>query len=247
MEWFITGDTHGAVITRIKELEKLERNLVPKDTGVIILGDNGLNIDGSNREEFYKDMLNRMGYQIYCLRGNHDMRPELVKGIEYDETHHLLYEPHFPNIHYFLDGFTYTITIGKNTYHLLTIGGAYSVDKNYRLRYNLPWFSNEQLTQEEQEIILEKIKGKYFDFVLTHTCPYKWHDNLKLEGNFTEIDYSMEKFFDKVESSIAYDRWLFGHYHGTYKVTDKSWTVYTQILNMKEFTEFGEPQYLFGF
>ena len=76
-------------------------------------------------------------------------------------------EEDYPNLILAKDGEIYIID-GKS---VLVIGGAYSVDKEYRLLYGHKWFSDEQLSQKEMDTIFNKVKGKYFNIVLTHTCP----------------------------------------------------------------------------
>ena len=109
------------------------------------------------------------------------------------------------------DGEEYNID-GKS---VLVIGGAYSVDKEYRLMYGYKWFKDEQLTKEEMDTIYNKVRGKHFDIVLTHTCPYKYEPiEVFLSGiNQSKVDKSMEHFLDKIEDSIEYDKWYCGHYH----------------------------------
>ena len=78
-------------------------------------------------------MLNDMGIKIYCVRGNHEERPENISSMEiyWDEIvdNYVYYEHEYPNIKYFMDGKVYYI----NGWKTLVIGGAYSVDKWYRL------------------------------------------------------------------------------------------------------------------
>ena len=72
------------------------------------------------------------------------------------------------------------------------------------------------------DIIYNKVKGKHYDVVLTHTCPYKYEPvEVFLSGiNQSKVDKSMEHFLDKIEDSIEYDKWYCGHYH-TEKRIDK--------------------------
>ena len=58
---------------------------------------------------------------------------------------------------------------------VLVIGGAYSVDKEYRIIRNLGWWKDEQPSKETKEKVLDMLdKGLDVDIVLTHTCPYKY-------------------------------------------------------------------------
>ncbi len=127
-------------------------------------------------------------------------------------------EEEYPNLIFAKDGEIYNID-GKK---ILVIGGAYSVDKQYRLLHGYKWFKDEQLTKKEMDTILDKVKGKHFDIVLTHTCPYKYEPReVFIQGlDQSKVDKSMEHFLDKIEENINYDKWYCGHYH-TEKQVDK--------------------------
>lgn len=56
------------------------------------------------------------------------------------------------------------------------IGGAYSVDKNYRLIMRYNWYSSEQPNDEIKTRVkntLNRYDNK-IDIILSHTCPYKY-------------------------------------------------------------------------
>lgn len=228
--WIVTGDTHGgmATITRIGNINR-NMNCIPEESAVIILGDAGLNFYLNNTDKKYKKLLNSMGYYIYCVRGNHEARPELVPGIHpfYDENVNgvVMQDMDYPNIRYFKDGGEYNIC----GYSILVIGGAYSVDKWYRLARagyapgeamtadpkKCGWFKDELLTEKEMKEISEKIAGKHYNFVLTHTTALSWEPNdLFLSGiNQSQVDKSMEIWLDELKDIISWDVWCFGHYH----------------------------------
>ena len=157
---------------------------------------------------------------MFCIRGNHEERPENISA--YKEINmfggKVFIEKDYPNLIFAKDGEEYNI----NSKKVLVIGGAYSVDKEYRLMHKYKWFKDEQLTKEEMDTIYNKVKGKHFDIVLTHTCPLKYEPiEVFLSGiNQSKVDKSMECFLDKVENSIDYDKWYCGHYH-TEKSVDK--------------------------
>ena len=101
------------------------------------------------------------------------------------------------------------------------IGGAYSVDKWYRLNCATPgaswtgWFKDEQLTPEEMQDIETRMSGHHFDFILTHTCPYAWQPfDLFLRGvDQSSVDNSMERWLDEFKEKVTWNAWLFGHFH----------------------------------
>lgn len=201
----------------------------PEETGIIILGDAGLNFYLNNTDKKYKKLLNNQGYHIYCVRGNHEERPENIPGMilveDINVDNFVWLEEAYPNIRYFVDGNVYNIN-GKDA---LVIGGAYSVDKWYRLARagyskdeaetanpkKCGWFKSELLTADEMDEITEKVVGKRFDFVLSHTCPLSWEPNdLFLNGiDQSQVDKSMELWMDELLNKIDWRIWLFGHYH----------------------------------
>ncbi len=191
-----------------------------KDDMLIILGDAGINYYLNEEDKKFKEYLKKYNVKMFCIRGNHEERPENISTYkEIDMFGGKVYiEKDYPYLIFAKDGEEYNID-GKS---VLVIGGAYSVDKEYRLIYGYNWFKDEQLTNEEMNIIYNKVKGKHYDVVLTHTCPYKYEpvEVFLSEINQSKVDKSMEHFLDKIEESIKYDKWYCGHYH-TEKEIDK--------------------------
>ena len=226
-----TGDTHGGVatISRISNIQQNMPEYKPEETMIVILGDAGLNFWLNNTDKKYKKLLNSMNYHIYCVRGNHEQRPELIKSmvlVNDENVKNVVYmEEDFPNIRYFVDGKIYNL-LG---YKCLVVGGAYSVDKWYRLARagyarneaetadpkKCGWFQDECLTSAEMAAIMEKVKGESIDFVLSHTCPPSWEPtDLFLNGiDQSTVDKSMEIWLDELKDNIKWKYWLFGHYH----------------------------------
>ena len=135
-----------------------------------------------------------------------------------------------------MDGNTYEF----NGHPTLVIGGAYSVDKWYRLSRSpegakwTGWFPEEQLTAEEMAEIEMEHSGKHFDFVLSHTCPYSWQPfDLFLQGiDQSTVDNSMELWMEKFQHKITYDVWLFGHFHDDRLVRPHVEMFYTKIEDL---------------
>lgn len=218
--WIITGDTHGLVDRRLEQIASYTDNLVPEETAVIILGDAGLNYYLNKTDRKVKERSSAFGLRVYCVRGNHEQRPQNVQGMKLvddsDVGGKVYMEDEFPMIRYFVDGGEYTID-GKS---VLVIGGAYSVDKYYRLARAAGhsfsgWFEDEQLSEEERAKILARILGKRFDIVLTHTAPITWEPtDLFLRGiDQSTVEKDMEYWLKEVALSICWGHWLFGHYH----------------------------------
>ena len=226
-----TGDTHGgfATITRISNIQQNIPEYKPEETMIVILGDAGLNFWLNNTDKKYKNLLNAMNYHIYCVRGNHEQRPELIKSmvlVNDENVNNVVYmEEAFPNIRYFVDGKIYNL-LG---YKCLVVGGAYSIDKWYRLARagysreeaeiadpkKCGWFKDECLTAAEMSTIMKEVKGESVDFVLSHTCPLSWEPtDLFLNGiDQSTVDKSMEVWLDELKDNVKWKYYLFGHYH----------------------------------
>lgn len=230
-KFIITGDTHGDM-SRFKWLETKEK---PEETAIIILGDAGCNYYKKKKDIFTKQALEKTGFYFYLVRGNHEDRPENVKGITsiYDEevSGDVWFEPDFPHIKYFKDGGIYNI----NNHKTLVIGGAYSIDKWYRLQMGYMWFAQEQLTAEEMAKIENEVKGQEFDFVLTHTCPLSWEPvDMFLRGvDQSTVDKSMEVWFNTLKDKITWKVWLFGHYHADRLERPSVEMFYTEMEDME--------------
>lgn len=221
-KWILTGDCHGKVAERLEDIIANMKDFKPNKVGLIILGDVGLNYWGNKTDIKNKKMCEIYGIYLYCIRGNHEMRPTDVKGMVtiFDENVNGLihYEEEYPHIRYLLDGGSYVI----NGYNVLAIGGAYSVDKFYRLnsaaaagRSFSGWFENEQLDEFEREKILDYVKGNEYDFVFSHTCPYEWRPTDLFLPSIDQrtVDNTMEHWLSDVKENIEYGVWCFGHYH----------------------------------
>ena len=221
MKWLVRGDCHGN-FTWLDNLTEYP----PEDTSIIILGDAGLNFFLNKSDEKMKKWINNRGYKIYCLRGNHEQRPQLIEGMEktWDKEVDgpIYWQPEFPNLRYFMDYGYYTIDGHK----CAIIGGAYSVDKWYRLERaglteetNNPkktgWFPTEQLTKEEMDHCEIKMVGRKFDFVFTHTSPISFQPTDLFLGfvDQSKVDNRMEIWLEEMKSKFQWKIWLFGHYH----------------------------------
>ena len=215
----VTGDIHGE-ISRI-EIFAGYNSTTLKDI-LIVLGDAGINFYGKERDKYKKEKLKEQDLTIFCIHGNHEMRPQNIDTYVTKEWHGgvVYYEEEYPNILFAKDGEIYNIN-GKS---VLVIGGAYSIDKYYRLRMGYPWWEDEQPSDEIKNYVenqLDKVGWKV-DIVLSHTCPLKYEP---VEWFMAGIDQSMvdkstEKWLDNIENHLEYNKWYCGHFHGE-KVIDK--------------------------
>ena len=74
MTTYLTGDTHGS-FERVVRFARAN-NLTANDT-IIVLGDASINYEGrdTDHDQGIRDMLAPLACTVFCLHGNHDMRP----------------------------------------------------------------------------------------------------------------------------------------------------------------------------
>lgn len=214
--YVLIGDAHRQVHTQLKRVQNAYPEYKPEETAVIMLGDVGFNVYQNKSDWKVKHKASKFGYTIYCLRGNHEDRADNNFNIHWnwdeDVGGVIGIEPEFTNIHYLNDKVD-TYHFGK--YKCLTIPGAYSVDKNFRLQNNWLWFPEEQLTEMEMASGMRIIEDNSFDFILSHTCPASYMPtDLFLNGiDQSTVDNTMEIWMDKVKDACKWDVWCWGHYH----------------------------------
>lgn len=220
---YITGDVH-AKFAPVAEF--CQTHDTTDDDVLIILGDAGINFHGEAKDRAKKDFLKTLPITLFCLHGNHDMRPTAIDtykevscagGIAYVEDG-------YENLLFAKDGELFDFD-GLRT---ITLGGAYSIDKELRIGLKWPWFEDEQPSdaiRQHAETILDKNK-RTVDVVLSHTAPLSKIPFSKPPRFPLDIDTSTERWLDTIEQSISYRHWYCGHFH-----VDKDIENFTYLFN----------------
>ncbi len=210
---YISGDTHGNFKRLFMYIDVYG---ISEDDIIIILGDAGLNYYGNNKGDFdRKRALNNKGVKIFCIHGNHEARPETLESYHIDKFKggKVYVEDAFPNILFAIDGEIYDFD-GKKT---IVLGGAYSVDKYYRLATGNMWFADEQPSDEIKLRVEEKLNeiGWKVDLVLSHTCPKKFIPTEAFLPSIDQstVDNSTEEWLDCIQDKLDYKKWYCGHWH----------------------------------
>ena len=214
---YITGDTH-AEFNRVEEF-CLKMNSSREDI-LIVLGDAGINYFGNNKDKRLKQRLSEIPITLFCIHGNHEMRPATIDSYtEITWNSGMVYaEPDYPSLIFAKDGEIYNLE-GKQC---IVIGGAYSVDKYYRLKNHWGWWPDEQPSQEIKDRVERILDSKKWivDIVLSHTCPAKYIPTEVFLSfiDQSSVDSSCEEWLDKIEQKLTYSRWYCGHYHTNKKI-----------------------------
>ena len=149
-QWFLLGDIHGSAqpVHYFYQENKERLSLDSSANYMILLGDVGANFAlTGQRDHKFKSELSKLPFTFICLRGNHEARVKTVMDknpdgwetiSKYDGS--IFVEKEFPNIEYLADG---PAVYNFKSYKTLSLPGAYSVDKYYRLARHLTGYKDE--------------------------------------------------------------------------------------------------------
>ena len=209
---YYTGDIHGLADGLIAFSKKIK--LDPDDI-LVLLGDVGANFFGGYKDRHLKEALQALGPTIFCIHGNHERRPQTLPSYLVKEWHggQVFYEVDFPNLLFARDGEIFDL--GGRSH--LVLGGAYSVDKAYRIKYDQGWWPDEQPSEEIKAHAVKTLEACNWkvDTVLSHTCPFKYipREAFLPMINQDNVDNSTERWLDDIEDRLSYEHWLCGHWH----------------------------------
>ncbi len=232
MNIYLTGDTHG----RFERIECFckDNDTTPYDL-LIILGDAGINYYGGHRDKKLKQYIASMPITLLCVHGNHERRP--TAGLGYEKAQRfsgeVMVQPEFPNQLFALDGEVYKL----NGQSCIAIGGAYSIDKEYRLMRGGGWWPDEQPSAAIKRKVESVLASRdwHVDIVLSHTTP------LSLEPrevflpfiDQSTVDTSTDEWLDGIERRLDLKRRYAGHFH-TVKETGKLRLMYQDYARLGE-------------
>jgi 3-oxoacid CoA-transferase subunit A len=241
----MTGDIHGDP-WRFWSIENFCNNhKTTTDDWLICLGDVGLNYYGAKSKEeiSLKNEAAKLPIKMFCIHGNHERRPIKEDGYKEIEVTEgaiqgpMLWDSRYPNQYFAIDGAVYKIQTSERTLNALVCGGAYSVDKFYRLQFRANWWPDEQPNELTKGLVRLMATRYPIDIMLTHTCPLRFEPKeLFLDCiDQSTVDTSTEEFFDDLYEQFPANKkpmWYFGHFHGD-KYTDDYVMLFNDIIELK--------------
>lgn len=209
---YITGDTHG----NFKRIARFCQQVGTTEEDIlIILGDAGFNFHGGDHDRYKKAAVSQLPITVFSIHGNHEMRPATIPSYTLRPWHggQVYVEEEFPNLLFAMDGEVYDLGGAKT----VVMGGAYSIDKEFRLARNFGWWPDEQPSDEIKARVETKLDslGWQVDGVLSHTTPLKYEPFESFLPGFdqSKIDNSTEVWLDSIEDRLNYKHWYCGHFH----------------------------------
>ena len=203
----VIGDTHADINKLLSAL----KGLCEKDY-LIVAGDFGFVFRNDRKEELVLDTLEKTKAEILFVDGNHENFDALnsYPAVIWNggKTHQIRH-----NIHHLMRGQVFSIA-GKK---IFTFGGAFSNDKNLRIKGRTWWSEELPNDSEYEEAIANLTKhDMVVDYIITHQLPGQLQiecGNNKEYCDTTRGDNRLLVFFDQLLYQVHYKQWLCGHLH----------------------------------
>lgn len=242
---YITGDTHGDWMSRLRTNAFPEQKEMTKDDYVIICGDFGIWHD-TNQERHNLKWLDDKPFTTLFVDGNHENFDRLytmpVSEWNGGNVHFIC-----PHVIHLMRGQVFKI----DGVSLFTFGGARSHDiqdgileeddprikewsknpfKMFRVNHSSWWKEELPSEKEMNDGIqnLEKYNNK-IDFIITH-CGATSSIALYSMGDYKPD--ILTNYFEEIRQKVNFKKWFMGHYHDNYAINDKEIILYEQIVRI---------------
>ena len=242
---YITGDTHGDWMSRLRTNAFPEQKEMTKDDYVIVCGDFGIWHD-TNQERHNLKWLDDKPFTTLFVDGNHENFDRLytmpVSEWNGGNVHFIC-----PHVIHLMRGQVFKI----DGVSLFTFGGARSHDiqdgilekddprikewsknpfKMFRVNHSSWWKEELPSEKEMNDGIqnLEKYNNK-IDFIITH-CGATSSIALYSMGDYKPD--ILTNYFEEIRQKVNFKKWFMGHYHDNYAINDKEIILYEQIVRI---------------
>ena len=243
---YITGDTHGDWMSRLRTNAFPEQKEMTKDDYVIVCGDFGIWHD-TNQERHNLKWLDDKPFTTLFVDGNHENFDRLytMPVSEWNGGNVHFIRPHIIHL---MRGQVFEI----DGVSLFTFGGAKSHDiqdgilekddprikewsknpfKMFRVNHSSWWKEELPSEKEMNDGIqnLEKYNNK-IDFIITH-CGATSSIALYSMGDYKPD--ILTNYFEEIRQKVNFKKWFMGHYHDNYAINDKEIILYEQIIRIR--------------
>lgn len=249
---YITGDTHGDWMSRLKTDSFPQQKEMTKDDYVIVCGDFGI-WDNSKREKHNLDWLEEKPFTTLFVSGNHE-NYDILDSLPAEKWHGGMVNFIRPSVIHLMRGQVFEIngkkffTFGGAGSHDITHGILEPSDPDFKLKKkkldrnpfalyrinHVSWWEKELPNTDEMEEGLRNLAnhGNEVDYIITHS-PYTSILN-QIEGGLLFYKPDMlTDYLQKIKETVSYKAWYFGHLHIEREFTDdKSTCLYENIIEL---------------
>lgn len=225
---FLTGDTHGKIdFDKMIKFNK-EHSLLTKDDLVIVLGDFGVIWNDNYMPETNRliKQYDEFNFSTAFILGNHEGY-DLLKDFPKERWNDGMVKRISNSIIQLINGEIYSLHCNGGIRDVFVMGGAKSVDKDFRIK-GVDWWPQEVPSLEERCNALQNLLNyscKYEQlpkYILTHTPPQAIIKQLYKTSFFTKEDeYSRWlNFLLNLDDYNKYVKWYCGHMHEDTYITN---------------------------
>lgn len=220
---YVTGDTHADIdIGKLNTSKFPQQKEMTKDDYLIVCGDFGLVWDGSRREIHWQDWLSDKPFTTLFVDGNHE-NFDILRMMPVVEKFGGYVREIAKDIYHLERGQVLNID-GKK---LFVMGGARSVDKEYRTEH-LSWWQEEMPSAEEMNRAIDALDSENWnvDYVITHCAPRSIQQMI---ASWYENDPAVS-FLERIRTQLIFRRWYFGHYHIDRQINEQFVALYNNVV-----------------
>lgn len=234
MAVFLTGDTHGELdMGKVDQFAVGEGASLTRDDYLIILGDFGLlwSDPPSENEAARLDWLEQCPWTTLVVDGNHE-NFDLLDALPEETWAGGRIQRIRPHVLHLMRGETYRF--GGHSFFV--VGGAHSIDKQWRTPHRSWWPQEVPDDDERRYIAARAAEVGEVDYVLSHCPPTGQYQRYRARyaGFWGPSDEYTDWLEEHVEGVFAYKRWYFGHLHMDLP-DDKPHTVlYNQVVPLDD-------------
>lgn len=224
---FITGDTHGGYPRDCTKFDRFDDSKLSKDDFLIIAGDFGFIWESVSdyKEKKWLKYFDTFKCTVCFIDGNHENFTRLnsyeICDFNGGKAHKIS-----KNIYHLMRGEIFTLNERK----IFTMGGALSIDKDYRTP-GISWWEEEQISENDMLNAWENLAKFDFsvDLVITHTAPNHLLSDI-MEFNLSQFYDEANLQLEKIYAKINFKKWYFGHFHDDMIVNSRFRCVFHDIV-----------------
>jgi hypothetical protein len=223
---FITGDTHANIdIWQVDAFSEIHQDLT-RDDFLIVLGDFGALWFGDSRDDKLLQWWENQPWTTLFIDGNHE-NFDLLAQYSITEWHGGHVQFIRPHIIHLMRGQIFDI----NGFTFFCMGGARSVDKEYRLA-GISWWPQEEPTWTEMDEGLSNLEAhnNTIDFILAHTAPSAIAQIVVNGYGYT--NEPLNSYLNVVVSQTTFKKMFIGHFHIDRVVHERFHFLYNDIVEI---------------
>lgn len=248
---YITGDTHGDWMERLRMESFPEQKELTKEDYVLILGDFGI-WDNSKREQYHLDWLEGRTFTTLFVSGNHE-NYDILDQLPVENWHGGKVNFIRPSVIHLRRGQIFDIegksffAFGGASSHDISAGILELEDPNWKEKkkkldrchalyriHHISWWERELPSEEEMEEGIRNLTGRNnrVDYIVAHT-PYTSLLE-QIDGGYGDYQRDcLTDYLQRVIQRVDYQWFFFGHMHQNVQFyLEKAICVYEQIVRI---------------